>query len=295
MAGELLRLRQTLPHGSGAAGRLSLLRREIAGMAITGIAAAPHLASGDPRVRVSLGETRLDRLLAGGLATGALHEITAAGPGDAPAAAGFALALAARFAASRKAPLIWIGEDFAGLEQGALYGPGLTLYGLDPDALVLVHAANAKDALWAMEEALKCRAPAAVIGEIFSSKLYDLTASRRLVLAAQKHGTAGLLFLGGPARAETLSSSAETRFEIRARPSPHSASAGGRASLPGPAAFDVRIAKARAGPNGVFIDRDKFHPVLWSHREVLFRDALSLPLAAVAGDGSDHPPQRRSA
>ncbi len=35
-------------------------------------------------------------------------------------AAGFALALAARFAASRKAPLIWIGEDFAGLEQGAL-------------------------------------------------------------------------------------------------------------------------------------------------------------------------------
>src|ERR1700722_10024256 len=164
MAGELLRLRQTLPHGSGAAGRLSLLRREIAGIAITGIAAAPHQAAGDPRMRVSLGETRFDRLLAGGLANGALHEITAAGPGDAPAAAGFALALAARFAASRKAPLIWIGEDFAGLEQGTLYGPGLALYGIDPSGLVLVHAANAKDALWAMEEALKCRAPAAVIG-----------------------------------------------------------------------------------------------------------------------------------
>ncbi|MEJ0052714.1 MAG: hypothetical protein WDN02_16190 [Methylovirgula sp.] len=294
MAGELLRLRQTLPHGSGVAGRLSLLRREIAGIAIPGITAAPHPASDDPRARVSLGETKLDRLL-GGLAAGALHEITAAGPGDAPAAAGFALALAARFAASRKAPLIWIGEDFAGFEQGALYGPGLALYGLDPDALALVHAANAKDALWAIEEALKCRAPAAVIGEIFSSKLYDLTASRRLVLAAQKHGTAGLLFLGGPARAEALSSSAETRFEIRTRSSLHSASAASRISLPGPAAFDVRIAKARAGPNGFFIDRDKFYPVLWDHREVLFRDALSLPLATVAGDGSDHPPQRRSA
>ncbi len=295
MAGELLRLRQTLPRGGGAAGRRGLLRREIAGIAITGIAAAPHPASDDLRVRVSLGETKLDRLLAGGLAAGALHEITAAAPGDAPAAAGFALALAARFAASRKAPLIWVGEDFAGLEQGALYGPGLALYGLDPDALVLVHAANAKDALWAIEEALKCRAPAAVIGEIFSPKLYDLTASRRLVLAAQKHGTAGLLFLGGPARAEALSSSAETRFEIRTRSSPHSASAASRISLPGPAAFDVRIAKARAGPNGFFIDRDKFYPVLWSHREVLFRDALSLPLATVAGDGSDYPPQRRSA
>ncbi len=292
MTGELLRLRQTLPHGSGAAGRLSLLRREIAGIAA---AAAPHPASGDPRGRISLGETRLDRLLAGGLANGALHEVTAAGPGDAPAAAGFVLALAARFAASRKAPLIWIGEDFAGLEQGALYGPGLALYGIDPSGLVLVHAANTKDALWALEEALKCRAPAAVIGEIFSPKLYDLTASRRLVLAAQKHGTAGLLFLGGPARAEALSSSAETRFEVRTRPSLHSASAGGRASLPGPAAFDVRIAKARAGAGGFFIDREKFHPIFWSHREVLFRDALSLPLAAVAGDGPDQSPQRRSA
>jgi protein ImuA len=264
-------------------------------MAITGIAAAPHPASDDPRVHVTLGETKLDHVLAGGLKAGALHEITAAGPGDAPAAAGFALALAARFAASRKAPLIWVGEDFAGLEHGALYGPGLALYGIDPDALVLVHAANAKDALWAIEEALKCRAPAAVIGEIFSPKLYDLTASRRLVLAAQKHDTTGLLFLSGPARAEALSSSAETRFEIRTRSSPHSASAANRISLPGPAAFDVRIAKARAGPNGFFIDREKFHPVLWDHREVLFRDALSLPLAAVAGDGSDHPPQRRSA
>ncbi len=211
-------------------------------MAVTGIEAAPSRAADDPCLRVSLGETRLDHLLAGGLATGALHEITAAGPGDAPAAAGFALALAARFATNRKAPLIWIGEDFASLEQGALYGPGLALHGIDPESLVLVQAAHAKDTLWAIEEALKCRVPAGVIGEIVSPKLYDLTASRRLVLAAQKHGTTGLLYLGGPARAEALSSSAETRFEIRTRPRPHSASASGRISLTGPAGFDGRIA-----------------------------------------------------
>lgn len=294
MAGAPLRLRQTLPHGNaqkGMAERLSLLRRDIAG-----IAAAPHPApAGAARARVPFGATRLDSMLAGGLATGALHEITAAAPGDAPAAAGFVLALAALFAARRKAPLIWIGEDFAGLEQGELYGPGLALNGIDPAHLVLVRTANAKDALWAMEEALKCRAPAVVIGEIYSAKLYDLTASRRLVLAAQKQGTTGLIFLAGAVRAAALSSSAETRFEIRARPSLLQVSAGDRMPLPGPAAFDVRIAKARAGPAGFFIDRDKFHPVLWSHREVLFRDALSLPLAAVAGDGPDYPPYRRSA
>ncbi|MEW6436508.1 MAG: hypothetical protein AB1508_04980 [Pseudomonadota bacterium] len=290
--------------------RLSLLRRDIAG-----IAAAPHAApAGAARARVPLGAARLDSMLAGGLAAGALHEITAAAPGDAPAAAGFVLALAALFAASRKSPLIWIGEDFAGLEQGALYGPGLALHGIDPAHLVLVRTANAKDALWAMEEALKCRTPAVVIGEIYSAKLYDLTASRRLVLAAQKQGTTGLLFFAGPVRAAALSSSAETRFEIRARPSPPQASAGNRIPLPGLAAFDVRIAKARAGPAGFSrnlerdsrekpvstfshpaLDHDKFHSVFWSHREVLFRDALSLPLATVAGDGQDHPPYRRSA
>jgi protein ImuA len=267
--------------------RISLLRQEIAGAAV--------VPAGAARARVPLGETRLDRLLAGGLASGALYEITSAAPGDAPAAAGFALALAARCAFDRNAPLIWIGEDFAGCEQGALYGPGLALHGIDPAALVLVHAANAKDALWAMEEALKCRTAAAVIGEIFSAKLYDLTASRRLVLAAQKHGTTGLLCLAGPVRAEALSSSAETRFEIRARPSAHLASAAGRTPVPGLAAFDMRLAKARAGPGGFFPDREKFHPVLWSHREVSFRDALSLPLAAVAGDGPDQPPHRRRA
>ncbi len=289
MAGEPLRLRQTLPHGSDLAERLSLLRRDIAGIA----AAAPP--AGVARAHVPLGAAGLDRPLAGGLATAALHEITAAAPGDAPAAAGFALALAARLAAPRNAPLVWIGEDFAGREQGALYGPGLALHGIDPARLVLVHTANAKDALWAMEEALKCRTPAAVIGEIFSAKLYDLTASRRLVLAAQKHGTTGLICLAGPVRAEALSSSAETRFEIRARSSPHAASAAGRTPLPGPAAFDVRLAKARAGPAGFSIDREKFHPVLWSPREVSFRDALSLPLSAIAGDRPDQPPERRRA
>ena len=107
--------------------------------------------------------------------------------------------MAARLRAARPgAPLIWIGEAFAGHEQGALYGPGLALHGLDPEGLVLVQATNAKDALWAMEEALKSRTAAAVIGEIFSTKLYDLTASRRLVLAAQKHGSTGLLCLAGP-------------------------------------------------------------------------------------------------
>jgi protein ImuA len=270
---------QSAPVSQPLRGRLRLLRQEIAG--IEGRANPQGEA---PAQRIPLGHARLDRMLAGGLRLGALHEVVAAQAGDHPAAAGFALALAACLHAARRLrPIIWIGEDFAALEQGALYGPGLALHGIDPACLLLVHAASAKEALWAMEEALKCRASAAVIGEIWTVKAYDLAASRRLVLAAQKHATPCLLFLAGLIGADALSSGAETRFEVRTRPSPHQASVG-RLPLPGSAAWSVRIAKARAGPAGFAIDRT-FHPVFWT--EVGFRDALSLPMAAVSSDGPD--------
>lgn len=240
-------------------------------------------------------DSRFDRLLGGGIRPGTLTEILPGSPGDVWAASGFVLSLAIRLAArpgKERAAIIWIAEEFSRCEQGAPYGPGLALHGLDPARLVLVAASNAQQALWAMEEALKCRAPALVIGELWSAKSYDLTASRRLLLAAQKHGTPALLFLTGLAgQAEHLSSGADQRFEIRAHPSVHPPSAGSL-PLPGAARWAVRIAKlrikARAGP-GIFIDRDRFHPLLWDHDEALFRDALSLAVAADASDRPDHP------
>ncbi len=271
---------QSAPVSQPLRGRLRLLREEIAG--IEG-RASPQ---GEPPARrVLLGHACLDRMLAGGLKPGALHEIVAARAGDHPAAVGFTLALAARLRVARmRTPIVWIGEDFAALEQGALYGPGLAHHGIDPACLLLVHAASAKEALWAMEEALKCRAPAAVIGEIWTVKAYDLAASRRLILAAQKNATPGLLFLAGLTGADALSSGADTRFEVRAHPSLHQVSAGHRLPLPCSVAWSVRIAKARAGPAGFAIDRT-FHPVFWT--EVCFRDALSLPVSALSGNGPD--------
>ncbi len=246
-------------------------------------------------------DCRFDRLLGGGIRAGTLTEILPEHPGDVWAASGFVLSLAVRLAArlgkdhlgKERGAVIWIAEEFSGREQGALYGPGLALHGLDPSRLILVNAQNAQQALWAMEEALKCRAPALVVGELWSAKPYDLTASRRLLLAAQKHGTPGLLFLTSLAgQAGQLSSGADLRFEIRAHPSVHPPSAGSL-PLPGAARWAVRIAKlrikARASPAIAGIDRDRFHPLIWDHDEALFRDALSLALAADARDRPDHP------
>ncbi|WP_020176692.1 ImuA family protein [Methyloferula stellata] len=243
--------------------------------------------------RVGLGDAQelcsLDRALQGGLEPGALHEIVAARPAARTAASGFAFALAARFAgasAKTRAAIVWIVEAKAARETGALYGPGLALLGLDPSRLVLVETRDAQESLWAMEEALKCRSSAAVIGEIWGlAKIYDLAASRRLLLAARKSATPGLLVAAGLAgEAEHLSSGAGTRFEIGTSASPHLASAGGRQPMPGKTVWTVRLVKARAGPQGFGFDRDKVHPLTWDPEKACFRDALSFAVPSISSD-----------
>ncbi len=197
-----------------------------------------------------------------------------------------------------RSAIIWIVEDFARLEGGAPYGPGLALHGVDPASLILVHTASAKDSLWAMEEALKCRGVAAVIGEIWSlEKIYDLTAARRLALAAQSGGASALMLAAGMAgAADRLASCAHTRFEVFA----HRGVSAQRGSslpglplpglpLPGLACWSVRIVKARGGAEGAVSIA-----LLWDHEEGCFRDAFPLHLIADAGDRPGHPADARA-
>ena len=90
--------------------------------------------------------------------------------------------------------MLWIASDFAALEAGDTYGLGCDLFGLAARELVIVKVARATDALWAMEEALKCRALAAAVAELPNdAPLADLTATRRLTLAAREGGGFGFL------------------------------------------------------------------------------------------------------
>lgn len=151
---------------------------------------------------------------AGGFLRGALHEIAAARESEIAAATGFALALAAR-ATSRA--VLWAGEDMACAESGALHGPGLALLGLAPERFLAVQAAQLRDVLWAMEEALRCAAVGAVIGEIRGSRRdLDLTATRRLSLAAAGNNGIALLLRTTPG---IEPSAATTRWVISAAPS----------------------------------------------------------------------------
>ncbi len=274
---------------SGRAEGMARLRRVIAKIEAEDGRSSERAAGRLPLTRA------FDSALGGGLKDDALHEIVPAGPQDGAAAMGFALALAGRFLSQRPASALIISEGFAEQESGALYGPGLVAHGLSLSRLVFVRAPDAALAFWAIEEALKCGAPAAVIGEIWSLKGYSLAASRRLLLAARKGKTPALLILASAyGQAERLSSAADTRFEITAAPSATKPAAGGP-DLPGPFACGARLIKARlarAGPEGPFqaFDAERVIHLEWRSEDMTFRDmgvddqAISLPLAAASGD-----------
>ncbi len=128
----------------------------------------------------------------GGLACGALHEIVPEA-GATPAAFGFLAALLARLSGTH--PLFLILPAYGLRDYGRPYGHGLRALGLDPSRLILAETTQRKDTLWAMEEALRSRAPAAVAGIIDQ---LDLKTSQRLHLAAADCGLPLLLLRPAP-------------------------------------------------------------------------------------------------
>ncbi|MGJ5133182.1 MULTISPECIES: ImuA family protein [unclassified Bradyrhizobium] len=166
--------------------------------------------------RVALGHDEADATLQGGLATGALHEVFAETGRQAAAATGFLCGLAARVAARR--PLIWIRQDFAEREMGALSMSGLAELGLDPRRIVIVRAPDLDHALRTAADALACDALGGVMLEVWGeTQKLDLVASRKLTLAAQESGVTALMLR---IAAAPEPSTAETRWIVRTAPSP---------------------------------------------------------------------------
>jgi protein ImuA len=93
-------------------------------------------------------------------------------------------------------------------QYGRLYGHGLKNLGLDPARLILVEASRRQDILWAIEEAVRSGAPAAVAGVI---DRLDLKTSQRLQFFAIEAGLP--LFLLRPAQ-NLESSAAATRWRV---------------------------------------------------------------------------------
>ena len=170
-------------------------------------------------------------------------------------AAGFALALA--FEEMRAAdvqwveekPFLWVQDQASIRLTGRPYVAGLH-EGLRT-RVVHVAAPKAEDALFALEEGLRCRDFAFVLGEIAGDpKAMDFTASRRLSLAAERHGSS--LFLVRHDAARNLSA-ARMRWQVR--PAPSNRPVWNR-EAPGMPAWHAELFRARAHAPGEWLLRD---------------------------------------
>lgn len=155
------------------------------------------------RVVATLGQPMDAGLPWGGLPYRALHEVS--GLAATSAVAAFARRLLARGGA-----LIWCRHARVADESGELYGPGLARFGLAPERVIVARCADEGEVLWSFEEALRCRGVACAVAEI--GRL-DLLVSRRLQLAVEAGGGAGLVLRTEP---EPAPNAALTRW--RAEP-----------------------------------------------------------------------------
>ncbi|MBP7339568.1 hypothetical protein [Niveispirillum sp.] len=210
------------------------------------------------RNALSLGLACLDAALpGGGLVRGGCHEFL-----PAPADAGAHGLVACMLSSLPPGPILWCRHRDKGDALGQAdmpYGPGLAALGLDAGRLILVRPDSGDDALWVLEEALRCSALAAVVGD---GVLPGPVAGRRLQLAAEDGGALGILIL--PPLGRPPPSTALTRWHVASLRDPPAHEEGGRPR------WHVSLLRARGGGSGRW-------EVAWD--DTAFRLRLVHPLA----------------
>jgi protein ImuA len=236
--------------------------------------------------RLPLGIARADEWLGGGLACNGLHEAYAAAMEDGAAAIGFALALARIRAGEGGSPLVWLRERG---RPSLPYGPGLHQFGIAPAQVTLLALPDAKSVLRAASDCARAGAAAAVLVELAGrQKLLDLTASRRLVLAAAHSGTMLLLVRQG---AEPSPSAAHTRWHVASAPS-----RGLDANAPGHPAFDLALTRHKGARDGLHLILEwNSDTVSFTERTAFAATPLSGARSAMAAGGAGDPFEPRAA
>jgi hypothetical protein len=169
----------------------------------------------------------LDALLpGGGLASGAIHEWLAAAPG---CGAEVLSLLAARSACAEGGALVVIDP------HRQFYPPAAAAWGIALENTIVVRAGSGNLLLWAIDQALRCTAVAAVWGRLeWISERWQ----RRFQLSAEAGGATG--FLVRPAQARRYPGWAEVQWLVEG------------SANPGSTRFDremaVRLVRARGGP-----------------------------------------------
>ena len=119
----------------------------------------------------------------GSFPLGAVHEFLSTQIEDAASTNGFIAGLLSSLMGNNGITL-WISSS------RTLFPPALKSFGIEPDRFIFIDLQKEKDVIWAMDEALKCNALSAVVGEI---REIDFTTSRRLQLAVEQSQVTGFI------------------------------------------------------------------------------------------------------
>ena len=167
--------------------------------------------------------------------TGAIHEFISPGSEEAAATNGFISGIIGRLM-QQKGTCLWIGT------KRTLFPPALKLFGIEPDRVIFIDLPRPKEALWAIEEALKCDALSAVVGEL---RELSFNESRRLQLAVERSHVTGFIHRYNPKNENTVASIA--RWKIRPISSDKKDTPG--VGFP---KWDVQLLKVRNGKPGAW-------------------------------------------
>jgi len=239
---------------------LSKLRRRLA-----------RLERARPRDEASCfatGDDAVDGWLGGGLCRGRLHEVVAGENEDTGSAAGFAVMLG--LLAGEGRPLLWLRTEAAERRCGRLYAGGLVELGIDGAAVLTGLVADDAALLKAANDAARCAGLGALLVECWGDpKALDLTATRRLMLAAEASGVTVLLLRMAASESPSV---ADTRWRVAAAASVPLAD-GTPAGAPGHPAFEIELLRRRAGPAG------RTWRVEWNRERRIFQQPERTPVS----------------
>ncbi|MGH6746085.1 ImuA family protein [Novosphingobium sp.] len=195
-----------------------------------------------------------------------VHEFYAATEQDGGAALALALLCAVQARKARE-PLLWLrlgklnGKGGGKQARSRPYAPGLAELGIDPAAMVLLRLPDLQSLLRAGVDSVRHGGAAAVVMEMDGrAPAFDLTASRRLALAAEQSGTMVMIVRSG---AQPTPSAAHTRWQVTSAPSvPLPANA------PGDPVFDVTLLRRRGGREGLNLQLE------WNREQGTFRKPM---------------------
>lgn len=223
-------------------------------------------SGGEPAGLARTGHAGIDAALGGGLMRARLHEIFAFEADDAGCATGFVAALALRLGGT----LVWLREGEAEKRGGQLHAPGLVEIGLAPSQVILGTLPDALAVLRAAADVTRCGDVGVAVVELWRDpRAFDLTASRRLALAAE---ASGVTVIALRIAATPAPSAAQTRWQVAAAPSlPMEANA------PGCPAWRLELLRQRGRPAG------GAWRVEWNREQACLAEALPVGGAGTGG------------